>query len=110
MSWKIIATTRFKKEVKRLIKKHRSLKVDLSNFVLDLSDNPIQGVDLGNNCRKIRLAITSTNKGKSGGARVIVLLVFEDKNVFLLTIFIKSETENLGPNDLEEMIKEVKNQ
>ena len=29
------------------------------------------GIDLGNNIRKIRIAIKSKNKGKSGGARVI---------------------------------------
>ncbi len=34
-------------------------------------DNPTSGTSLGHNLYKIRLAIASKGKGKSGGARVI---------------------------------------
>ena len=44
------------------------------------------------------MAISSKGKGKSGGARVITLTVLiseTDTNIVLLTIYDKSECENL---------------
>jgi len=72
-----------------------------------LALNPTKGVPLGHNCYKIRLAIKSKGKGKSGGARIITYLVNKDKTVFLLTIFDKAEKENLTPGELQELLKEV---
>jgi len=57
MSYKIKSIESFDKELKRLIKKHRSLKADFIEFVESLSTTPIQGKSLGNNCYKIRLAV-----------------------------------------------------
>lgn len=67
-------------------------------------DNPATGVFIGNNCYKIRLAIGSKGKGKSGGARIITYLYLESELVYLLTIYDKSEKESLKPNELKEMI------
>lgn len=71
MSYKIILTSNFKKEAKILIKKYLSLKSELSLLGDLLSENPNLGTHLGNNIYKIRIAIKSKNKGKSGGARII---------------------------------------
>ena len=37
--------------------------------------NPTQGTDLGGGVYKVRMAIAAKGKGKSGGARVITVLV-----------------------------------
>lgn len=69
----------------------------------------MQGVDLGRNLRKVRMAITAKGKGKSGGARVITytLLVAEvDSALMLLTIYDKSEKENITDAELMEIMKE----
>ena len=49
----------FRKEFKKLAKKYRSLPFDLERLIESIQENPIQGTDLGNKLRKIRLAITS---------------------------------------------------
>ena len=67
MKYRISVTLEFLREMKHLSKRYKSLKEDLRNFGNDLLLNPEQGVSLGNNLRKIRIAITSKNKGKSGG-------------------------------------------
>lgn len=54
-----------------LTKKYRSLKSELENLGKELSENPTSGTPLGNDVYKVRLAISSKGKGKSGGARVI---------------------------------------
>ena len=71
MSYRIELSTNFKKEAKKLVKKYPSLKKELTNLFKQLEETPTLGTPLGNNIYKIRLAITSKNKGKSGGARLI---------------------------------------
>ena len=73
-----------------------------------LSENPTTGTSLGENCFKIRIAIASKNKGKSGGARIITYLMLKDKSVFLLTIYDKAEKQNITEKELKELIKEIK--
>jgi hypothetical protein len=43
-------------------------------------------------------------KGKSGGARVITNFAILDKTVFLLSIFDKSEQENLTDKEIKELL------
>jgi mRNA-degrading endonuclease RelE of RelBE toxin-antitoxin system len=74
MSYNIIPTQRFEKELKRLAKKFPSLKNEFAELITQISTNPQSGTFLGNNCYKIRLPIGSKGKGKSGGARVITYL------------------------------------
>lgn len=70
MNFEISTTAEFERQAKILNKRHRSFKNDLKNFVLALQENPFQGVELSPGIRKIRMAITSKGRGKSGGARV----------------------------------------
>lgn len=72
-----------------------------------LEQNPEQGTPIGNHCFKIRIAIASKGKGKSGGARVIIHVVVTDKIVFLLDIYDKSEQENISEKELAELLKMI---
>ena len=71
MSYNIEITALFEKQLKRLIEKFLSLKKEFAELINLLKESPKQGTSVGNNCYKIRLAIASKGKGKSGGARVI---------------------------------------
>lgn len=57
--------------------------------------------------RKIRWAMTG--KGKSGGVRVIYYLKRQDDEIWLLTIYSKSKTEDIPAHILREIAKEIKN-
>jgi mRNA-degrading endonuclease RelE of RelBE toxin-antitoxin system len=107
MSYNIIAVTTFKKELKQLVKKYHSLKTDLALLFESLEENPIQGTYLGKNCYKIRLAISSKGKGKSGGARIITNFVIADETIYLLSIYDKSSKESLSDKELDELLEEV---
>jgi hypothetical protein len=63
----IIPTNHFKRQFKTLVKKYRSLKSEIAILGVPLMENPNQGVALARGAFKIRLAIASKNKGKSGG-------------------------------------------
>ncbi len=76
-------------------------------LVNELKEDPTKGIPIGHDCQKVRLAIASKGKGKSGGARVIVHVVFKDGTVYLLSIYDKSELENLTDIEILELIKQV---
>jgi mRNA-degrading endonuclease RelE of RelBE toxin-antitoxin system len=107
MSYSIILTQRFEKELKRLAKKFPSIKNEFAELIADITENPESGTFIGNNCYKIRLAISSKGKGKSGGARVITYLYIEIETVYLLTIYDKGEKSDLKHNELTEMIESL---
>jgi hypothetical protein len=99
----------FKRQFRRLSKKYRSLIDDLEDFQEELLKNPFQGTDLGGGVRKIRMAIASKGKGKSGGARVLTLtvLVSEDADVTLLTIYDKNEIDNVSDEYIRSLVSEA---
>jgi mRNA-degrading endonuclease RelE of RelBE toxin-antitoxin system len=107
MSYKILTIPPFDKQLKRLAKKYLSLKKDFARLLDDLEQNPELGTPLGNNCYKIRIAISAKGKGKSGGARVITNFILTEKTVFLISIYDKSEKENLTDKELKELLKFV---
>jgi hypothetical protein len=82
-----------------------SFYFDILRLVWGLKEEPEKGTSIGHNCYKIRLAIASKGKGKSGGARVITHLVFKDNTVYLLTIYDKSDIENLTDKEILELVK-----
>lgn len=107
MSYSIIPTHRFEKELKRLAKKFPSLKNEFAELIAEIIEDPESGTFIGNNCYKIRLAIGSKGKGKSGGTRVITYLYIETETVYLLTIYDKGEKEDLKPNELKDIIESL---
>ena len=107
MSSEIRFTEHFRKEYKKLAKKYVSLKDDVLSLVETLKENPSTGVNLGNNIYKIRMAISSKRKGKSGGARIITYFVDKDNIVYLLSIYDKSEEADISDNEIKKILAEM---
>ena len=57
--------------------------------------------------RKLRWAMAG--KGKSGGVRVIYYSKKQDDEIWLLTIYSKSEVENIPAHVLRQIAKEIEN-
>ena len=108
MSYNVKTTPPFEKQAKRLKKKFPSLKTELAELVGTLMKNPETGTQLGNDCYKIRLAIASKGKGKSGGARVITLLEIKDEVVTLLYMYDKSEQSDISDKELLQLLQYTK--
>lgn len=105
MNYKVKSIEVFERQAKKLFKKYASLKNELLELIQQLKQNPKQGTPLNKNCYKIRLAITSKNKGKSGGARIITNVIVTEDTVYLLTIYDKSEKESLSNKELEALLQ-----
>ena len=60
---------------------------------------------MGNDIYKIRLAIASKNKGKSGGARVMSFVKVIDTTVLLFSIYNKGDKDSISDKEIEELLK-----
>lgn len=105
MSYNILLSENFKREVKRLSKKYRSLKSELETLGFELSEDPTMGTPMGNDVYKIRLAISSKGKGKSGGARVIYYVKVDHETVLLLSIYNKGEIDSISDQEIRDLLK-----
>ena len=90
----------FKSAYKRLKKKYRSLQSDFEKLMQSLIDNPMQGVEIMPDVRKVRMSISSKGKGKSGGARVIVQVKMVEDELIFAYIYDKSDFENVSDSFL----------
>lgn len=114
MKYKFGYLPSFGKELKALSKKYKSLKKDFEALKEEIENNPEIGVSLGEGIRKIRLNITSKNKGKRGGARVITHEVLveidseEATSVAFVSIYDKSEYDTINLDIVKKMIKEYR--
>jgi len=103
MNLKLIATPEFKKSVKKLAKRYKQISKDLKTLEKELTEESTLGIDLGNNCFKIRLQNSSVPTGKSGGFRVIYFFK-QEENIYLLDMFSKSDLDNIDEKRLIEIL------
>ncbi|HTB32309.1 MAG TPA: type II toxin-antitoxin system RelE/ParE family toxin [Bacteroidia bacterium] len=107
MSYRVLSIPVFDKQFKRLLKKYPSLKKELKELSESLQQYPEQGTHIGKNCYKIRIAIASKGKGKSGGARVITNIAISENNVYLLSIYDKSERDSISDAELQILLQYI---
>jgi mRNA-degrading endonuclease RelE of RelBE toxin-antitoxin system len=110
----------FKRQAKPLLKKFSSLNKELIQLEDELIDNPRLGKPLGQDSYKIRLAVKSKGKGKSGGLRIIShldteiigLIETEYDNIIvnLISIYDKSETASISDKELRDLITGLQNE
>jgi mRNA-degrading endonuclease RelE of RelBE toxin-antitoxin system len=102
------------------LKKFSSLNKELIQLEDELIDNPRLGKPLGQDSYKIRLAVKSKGKGKSGGLRIIShldteiigLIETEYDNIIvnLISIYDKSETASISDKELRDLITGLQNE
>ena len=107
MNYNVRASKKFTKELKKLSKKYPSLKNEVIELFAELAENPTMGTPLRDNVYKIRLAIASKNKGKSGGARVITFVKIIDEMVLLLSIYNKGEKDTISDAEIDALLEEA---
>lgn len=102
----IIATSIFLHNAKKIAKRYKSFNDDYHRLLEELEKSPNMGIDLGSGLRKVRLAISSKGKGKSGGCRFITFNAIERNGVlYLLYAYDKSEISAVSIKVMKEYIK-----
>lgn len=110
MTNKVIPTPIFEAKFKRLSRKFSSLADEIESLEIELLEKPDLGTSLGANLFKIRLASKDKGRGKSGGFRVITYLIYKTEkstDIYLITIFDKSEESSIDKIDLIKLVKQI---
>lgn len=109
MKNRVLIEESFKKPARKLAKRYPSFPQDVLHLIDELEINALLGASLGRNLRKIRLAIRSKGKGKSGGARVIAYVYLQAGRVHLLTVYDKADRDSISDEELSRFVKELEN-
>jgi mRNA-degrading endonuclease RelE of RelBE toxin-antitoxin system len=100
------ASPTFKQNLRALAKKYRSIRNDIQPVIEQLQQgelpgNQIPGVDY--TVFKLRVRNSDTQKGKSGGYRLIYY-VKTATGIILLTVYTKSEQVDIAADDIQSII------
>ena len=105
----VVLLDNFKHDAKRLLKKYRSLRDELEQFIENTENEGAQGTPLGGGLFKARLAVRSKGKGKSGGMRIIsyqdIIISTKNDTVYLVAMYDKSEASTLDTRYINQILK-----
>ncbi len=98
----------FKKQLSALSKKYRNIRSDIQVIIEELQDgnfvgDRIPGMGEDYKVFKVRVKNSNIQKGKSAGYRLIYYYKSSDR-VMLLTIYSKSDREDIGKNEIRSII------
>lgn len=95
----------FKSAYKHLKKKYPSFEKNFLELQRSLLQNPDQGTPITLGLSKVRMAITSKGKGKSGGARIIMQVRKLPDRLLFLFVYDKNEIQNVNDDYLRALLK-----
>jgi mRNA-degrading endonuclease RelE of RelBE toxin-antitoxin system len=96
----------FKKNIKKLRKKYRSVKEDIKPLIQQLESGETPGSRISGNkypVYKSRVKNSDNKKGQSGGYRVIYYIVTPE-TILLIAIYSKSEKSDISNREIEDLI------
>lgn len=108
----IEATAKFKRHLRILAKKYRNISNDIQPIIEQLQSGELPGDKIpgvGYTIFKLRVKNSDVQKGKSGGYRVIYY-VKTDTNIILVTIYSKSEKEDISAEEIQQTLADFKQQ
>lgn len=108
----MIVTSVFKKEIKKLRKKYPSVTKIFEQIIDDLTKSPGIGDEISGHQGffKVRYANPDAKKGKSGGFRVIYFFDSASNLVILVSIYSKSEQEDVNWDSVNKAMLEQEDQ
>jgi mRNA-degrading endonuclease RelE of RelBE toxin-antitoxin system len=98
----------YKKELKKLNKRYRSIDRDIQPLIQQLESGETPGDRIVGNeypVYKVRVPNSDTRKGKSSGYRVIYYTITPEA-ILLTTIYSKSDRRNINNKEVEDIIGE----
>ena len=105
---KVDKSIEFKKNIKKLEKKYRSIEEDLEPLIQQLESGETPGDRISGNkypVYKVRVKNSDNKKGQSSGYRVIYYTV-TPAAILLITIYSKSDRANISNREIEDLIEQ----
>jgi mRNA-degrading endonuclease RelE of RelBE toxin-antitoxin system len=106
------ASSTFNRNLRKLAKKYRSIHNDIQPIIEQLEQGKLPGDQIpgvGYAVFKLRVRNSDTQKGKSGGYRLIYY-VKTTTGIILLTLYTKSEQVDIAAEDIWNTITEYEQQ
>jgi len=102
-------TSEFKRNLRALAKKYRSIRSDIQSFINHIKSsqfigNQVKGV--GDTIYKARVKNSDIQKGKSAGYRVIYWIK-TPQNIILVTIYSKLDQTDISVQQIRGIIKQA---
>ena len=112
MKYQVMITPRFEKDIKAYKKRFPKIDEDMDEVINQLEKGNFLGdqineVHLPNDegVYKVRVANTSARQGKSGGFRLVYYVVKNQWEIYLLTIYSKTDKSNISDKEIIKIIK-----
>ena len=108
---KVEASPTFKRNIKTLGEKYRSIRQDVEAVIKQLQNGELPGdkiTGVGYSVFKLRVKNSDVTKGKSGGYRLIYYCQTAT-GIILLTIYNKSERVDIAAEDIRKIILQSEN-
>lgn len=108
LSIQVEASPMFSRNLRDLAKKYRNIRNDIKPVVEQLEQGDLPGDQIpgvGYAVFKLRVRNSDTQKGKSGGYRLIYY-VKTSTGIILLTIYAKSEQVDIAAKDIQNIVAE----
>ncbi|MEG5080033.1 type II toxin-antitoxin system RelE/ParE family toxin [Microcoleus sp. AT8-B4] len=108
----VIVSPTFNRNLRTLAKKYRSIRNDIQPIIEQLTRGELPGdriAGVGYAVFKLRVRNSDTQKGKSGGCRLIYY-VQTATGIILLTLYTKSEQVDIAAEDIQNIITEYEQQ
>jgi mRNA-degrading endonuclease RelE of RelBE toxin-antitoxin system len=108
----VIVSPTFNRNLRTLAKKYRSIRNDIQPVIEQLTQGELPGdriAGVGYAVFKLRVRNSDTQKGKSGGYRLIYY-VQTAMGIILLTVYTKSEQVDIVAEDIQNIITEYEQQ
>lgn len=111
-SIEILLTPRFQQDLRKLAKRYRSIRKDLTPLVKQLQQGETPGNRISGNkyqVIKVRLKNSNIQRGKSAGYRVVYYLKTQT-TIILVTIYSKSDSTDIPNKVIEEIIQKFESE
>lgn len=108
----IEVTAKFQHNLRILAKKYRNIRNDILPIIEQLQSGELPGdriAGVGHTIFKLRVKNSDIQKGKSGGYRIIYY-VKTPTQIILITIYSKSEQEDISAEDIQQILADFKQQ
>jgi mRNA-degrading endonuclease RelE of RelBE toxin-antitoxin system len=105
---KVDRSNKFRKDIKKLRKRHDSIEKDIQPLIEQLEAGEIPGDRIAENkypVYKVRVRNSDIRRGKSSGYRVIYYTITLE-SILLTTIYSKSDMGNISNKEVEDIIGE----
>jgi mRNA-degrading endonuclease RelE of RelBE toxin-antitoxin system len=106
----VTTTTEFDAAIRQLTKRYRRIRIDIQPIIEQLEAGELPGdqiPNIGYTIFKVRVRNSDTQRGKSGGYRIIYYLKTADQ-ILLTTIYSKSDQQDIAAAEIREILQRAK--